>query len=795
MKWMLCCCVAWLPSTVMWAQASNVDLDAWIHDGVAGPLVVGADANTTLAWQLAQLLPATHGIAAQVPPTAAIRQSAVQRVLQFWAADAIPLSWQDASYARLRGQIDQTAATQIAAMLQQESVPRRTELLSLLLEAPFAEVRSVLIDFTLEESNPAEDRGRVVATLLLLDGRRALHEILPTIRPDAEPPYLRRLFAAWRTCITPEDLPLLQKLAMEAEGFVGQFALQLWAMHARNPEARMLIFKLASGTDSSYRTATMAALARGGLDPEIGAAWVAELQAGDRNARRLARRFIPVFAGEQALLDAYQQREAGMSANQRNQWMPDIARLSLPAAAHIAMQWLVDGGWASGAPARSVVRYLARSEEVDPLLATLLSIEDLPQDIRFPLALARGPYSEDARVYLRAALPHFLPSEQSQVFQMLADHGALTDLLLMRDFVMDPAKPSSSRVEGMRALATVAEARALMGQWRDPLPEDYEMLATLMELFLLSEQAELQQWAFSTALSPPDFFDADERRGLRTLTWRVLGQRCAPGDAEILATTIATQLLAQESSTLPGEAWSQLFRFESNFPELAMALASYLSCSRSQGLHSMTLPADFDSHAVAADVLVVAASYLAEAAPETAAAWFADLAKRPLQPEDLLRVAGLSASRLPAGPASNAALEQLLANPQALRAYPRVVAQSFAPVGLGWVLLHDRLAEQHLLVQVLQGQRPLLDLQVLLGGWVEDGILAAAANFALETGSEEAKRLALSLQQRRTVHLPLSGEIHAAVAKLAASLGALDLAQKEGEIVQRLTPRDSTSSP
>jgi len=575
---------------------------------------------------------------------------------------------------------------------------------------------------------------------------------------------------------------------------VGQFALQLWAIHEQNPAARMLIYKIASGTDSSYRTATMVALARGGLDAEIGAALVAELQAGDRNARALARRLIPLFAGEQALLAAYLQRESGMSATQRNQWMPDIARLSLPAAAHIAMQWLVDGGWASGASARNVVRYLARSEEVDPLLSTLLSIEELPQNIRFPLALARGPYSEGARVYLRAALPHFLPSEQSQVFQMLADHGELDDLLLIRDFVMNPAKPISSRVEGMRALATVAEARALMGQWRNPLPEDYQMLATLIELLLLSEQAELRQWAFATALSPPDFFDADETRGLRTLTWRVLGQRCAPGDAEILAATIATQLLAQESRTQPGESWSQLFRFEADFPELAMALASYLNCGRSLGPHLLALPADFDSHAVAADVLVIAASYLAESTPETAAAWFADLAARPLQPEDLLRVAGLSASRLPDGPASSAALEQLLANPQALRAYSRIVAQSFAPVGLGWVLMHDRLAERRLLSLVLQQQRPLLDLQILSEGWVEDGILETAANFALETDSEEAQRLALSLQQRRTVHLPLSGAVHAAVAVLAESLGELELAENEREIVRRLSPRDSTSS-
>lgn len=803
MKIFMLLCAAILLPTPSFAQAQSAheaELLEWIHDGYEGPLPTGSHALTSLAWQLAQLAPATHGINAKRPVDPAIRLFSTRFLLDSWAADTIPLAWQDATYARLRGNIDRAAADQIATMLQQRTVPRSTDLLNLLMEAPLEDVRHVLLVFAKEENNSATDRGLVAERLLLLDGRSALAELLPAIRPDAQPAFLRRFFSGWRTCLTQEDLPLLKKLALEADGFVAQFALQLWAIHERDSAARLEIYNIARRSEISYRSAAMAALARGGKDEAIAQALLAELNAGGRDARNMARRLIPQFANEQALLDAYFVHAAGMSLSQRGQWMPDLARMTLPEGAREAMSWLVEGGWSSGNQARSVVRYLSHSNEVDPLLATLLSIGKLPQHIRFPLALARGPHSEDARAYLRFALPDLMPSEQGLVLQMLALHGERDDLLLVRDFAANRSRPASARVGAMLSLAGIPEAHGLLGQWREPLPQDYEIMATLIELLLLSDQEEWRAWAIETAMAPPSTFDQDEARGLRTELWRVLGQRCAEGDLERLSIAITTQLTALKTRTPPGEAWSSLYRFEAEFPELAMALASYVRCSRAvtndyvSSRQALSLLEDFHSASAAADVLVIAASYLADVAPEIAALWFADLAARNLQPEDHLRVAGLSASRLPYGPASRAALKQLLADPQSLRQSPRVVAQSFAPVGLGWVLLHDRLAEQLLLSEVLQQQRPLQDLQILLHGWVEDDVLAAAAAFAADVASSESMQLSLLLQRRRTVHLPLSAEIHAAVVVLAEQLGEQELALKERAIVRRLTPQDRTES-
>jgi hypothetical protein len=784
--------------------AREAELLEWIHDGYASPLPADSDALSSLAWQLAQLVPDTHGIHSKRPLDPAIRLNAIHSILESWAADSIPLTWQDAVYARLRGNLNRAAADQIASMLQLPTIPRPTDLLNLLLEAPLQEVRHVLLAFAREESNSAKERGLVAERLLLLEGRAALAELLPAIRPDAQPAFLRRLFSGWRTCLTQEDLPLLKQLATEAEGFVAQFALQLWAIHERDSDARLEIYQIARQADTSYRASAMAALARGGKDEAITQALLAELNAGGRDARSLARRLIPQFANEQVLLDAYFAHAAGMSLSQRGQWMSDLARMTLPEGPREAMRWLVEGGWSTGNQARSVVRYLSRSEEVDPLLPTLLSIGKLPQYIRFPLALARGPYSEDARAYLRFALPDLMPSEQGLVLQMLAANGELEDLLLIRDYAANRSRPTSARLEAMRSLVGIPEAHDLLGQWREPMPQDYQVLATLIELLLLSDQEEWRTWALETAMSPPASFDQDEARGLRTELWRVLGQRCAPGDLERLSLAIATQLTTLKTRTAPDEGWNSLYRFESDYPELAMALASYVRCSRtifgggspsgSSQPTTLVLPEDFRSKAVAADVLVIAASYLAEVAPETAAAWFADLATRPLRPEDHLRVAGLSACRLPYGPASQSALKQLLADPPSLRQNPRVIAQSFAPVGLGWVLIHDRLAEQLLLSEVLQQQRPLQDLQVLLDGWVEDDVLATAATFAADIASPESLQLSLQLQHRRTVHLPLSAEIHGVVAVLAEQLGEQELARKEHAIVRRLTPQDWTES-
>jgi hypothetical protein len=454
------------------------------------------------------------------------------------------------------------------------------------------------------------------------------------------------------------------------------------------------------------------------------------------------------------------------------------------------MRWLIEGGWNTGNSARLVVRYLSRSPQVDPLLPTLFTVDDLPQPILFPLALARAPYSADARHYLRGVLPELLPSAQSQVLAALAATGELDDFLLVRDFVEDAGNPVSSRVVALHALADQPDGSALLRRWSDPLPQDYQILVALIGRSVLDPDPQLRQWAVDTALAPPATFDEDEALGLRFAAYRAIGRRAAAGDAERLATWLATTLMTTETRTPDGQPWTVLFRFENEFPELAVLLQAYVLCVHgTEGGGEPALPPDFDSSRVAADALVVAAAYLAPVAPRTAGDWFEDLAARSLPLADQLRVAGLSANRLPYGPVADAALDRLLADPDSLLTMPRVIVESFAPLGSGWVLLHDRLAEQRLLARVLQGARPLADLELLLQGWVEDDVLATAADFAVELDTAEGRDLAIRLALRRIDLLPLSAEVHEGVAVVAEALGEDGLAQEQRAVVKRLLPK------
>jgi hypothetical protein len=764
--------------------------ETWIFDGYSGPAPqVEEGVEAQLAWQLAHLVPGTHVDSLMDQSSLADRQAAVLAVLDSWALDLIPIAWQDAAYARLRGFIDHSSAGRIAAMLKLADIPRRTDLLNLLLEAPMDDVREILLDFVLDESNPAPDRGRVAESLILRDGRTALTVILPVIQANSEAPFLRRVFGAWRTCVTAEDLAPLENLATHADGFVAQFALQLWAMNETDVTARLRIYTLAQEFDPSYRTAALSALAKGGKDPAITASLIGELDSAGRDMRQMAQILIPQFSDEQTLLDAYLNRAPGMSLNQRGQWMVNIASLSLPAAKQTAMEWLTEGGWSKGNTARNVLRYLTRSPEIDPLLPTMLSIENLPKHLLYPLTLARAETSADARDYLRRLLPELLPSEQSQALMALAANGELEDLLLLRDFVSDPTKATSTRVTAMRTLAAIPEAHDLLSQWRDPMPRDYEILATLLELMLLSDNEEWQKWAMDTAMVPPQGFDQDEQRGFRSVIWRTLGERKNADDHIKISLALGDFLLQLESTNHSStEAWSKLYRFENDYPELATLLSAYLVCVQLREPQPMILPEDFESSKVSADALLITAAYLSRVAPQTASDWFEDLADRGLHIENQMRVAGLAACRLPFAETSDAALQRLLAKPEQLRRWPRAIAESFAPLGNGWALIHDRLAEQLLLSQVTQEQRPIKDLEILLQAWVEDDVLATAAEFAADHGHDE---LALQLEQRRAIHLPLSTVTHAAVIKAAEKLGNDKLVEAERQIMLRLSPPDA----
>ena len=774
----------------LWGQSvapasDQEELLAWIHDGCAVERPAeDEDGRATLAWWLAQLVPSTH--AAPVP--AELQAQAVLQVLKAWQADVIPLDWQDAAFARLRGHIDRAAAVVIAEMLQDETAPRPVDLIHLWLEAEDPAAREVWLDFVLDPSHPAEARGQVAETLVLLEGRSAMEALLPTVHAQAEGPYLRRLFAAWRTCLVREDLALLEEIAHQAEGFVAEFALQLWAIHETEPEARLRIYRRARQRDDSYRATALMALARGGPDEAITAGLLADLENSGREMRRLSRRLIPLFSDEATLLDAYRERASGMSATLRGQWVLDLAGLQDPQGTQLAIEWLLEGGWRSRTVARQVLRQLGRTPTVDSTLPELLRIEGLDPELAFQIAMDRSHTSADARLFLQDHIQQLLPSRQMGVLDASVVSGSLEDQLFVVDFIANEANPARSRAGAVRALSMLPQAADLLQEWRQPLPQDYELLEAVMEVHLRSARPEDRAWAEQLLREPPAFLEEDESRGLRILAWETIARRGQPGDPERLTMALVEllpQLEVEESSS-----WSLLFRFDRELPELTALLEAIRFHCRTFPGRPLPWPADFDLSGLPADLLLVAATRLADADPSVSLAFFSELQRRGLPEEKQLRLDGLTARFLSSGSLPLAAWQRLLQRPDLLRQYPKPLRESFAPAGIGWVLLHDRLAERYLVQQVADGSRELVELEPLLEGWVEDEVLESAAELAWASGTHVGKKLSARLQARRAVHLPLNRDVRARLIELALELEEAELAQAHEGVLRRLSPRD-----
>lgn len=766
-------------------EALQAEWDLWLFSGEA-PATLAADApqEAQLAWHMAQLAPAQQG-----EITAEQRMASVQALLKAWAAQQVPMEWQDYLYARLRGQIHGPAQTQVLELLGQREVPRRQDLLSLLLTVPVTGPSPALLAYVLNEQNPAEHRARLVEALLLIEGHPLLLKILPSIHQEAEVLYLSRVFAGWRQCVEVQDMERLEEYAQTLSEVPRQYALQLWALNELDPQARLRIMRLALQAPPNYRQVALDALATRGPDPLLADELRKEFDSIDPKRHGAALRLLPRFGGAEALWEEYLLRGKEAPPSQRAMWMRDLALSPLPKAKAEAAQWLAEGGWRSSM-GMTLARILQGSDVVDPILPTLLHDDQVPDRIRYPLALERAPYSESARDFLREALQGQDRLRRGQAIRALAAAGQEEDLFRLSNMVQDSATDDRLRAMIITMLIGHPDAGLLISQWQSNPPQGYESAVALMTSLLLGGTPEQQAWARGFALSPPESLEEEEKRGLRIEMWQKLGNRAFAADAPFLEQHLAAHLQAMPPRPIRSaeieESWdhfAQALQGDGNLDALVAAYRSCLAAVPAEETVATTL-LQTDVSKVPPQVLAAAALRLAQGSLELSEHWL-DLAQELTRhPDNLLRIESIRAGMLAQEPGEIAALKALLAKPQALAAAPRLLAQGFPVIGIGWTLWQDRLQERVLVAEVESGVRPATDLAQFTALWCEADFAERVLNLSVAKAPSVIQPILLA-EHFVALH-PLSGELRNRLADLYEQNGQPDHARKQWNTVLRL---------
>jgi len=766
-------------------DAQHQEWELWLLTGEA-PAALPAEVplQAQLAWHMAQLAPRLEGGAGVEQQ----RQS-VRTLLEAWAANQVPVAWQDYLFARLRGKIGDEARQQILDILNQREVPRRQDLVSLLVSWPVAGPPQELLDFVLNEQQPAPLRARLVEAMLLIEGHGMLVQLLPSIHADAELMYLSRVFAGWRQCVQPEDMERLEAMVTSLSEVPGQYALQLWALNEEDPQARLRILRMALEAPANYRQVALDALATKGPDPALTAELRKEFDTIDPKRHSAAMRLLPRFGGPEALWQEYLLRGKEASPSQRAMWMRDLALCPLPEAKAEAATWLAQGGWRSSV-GMTLARILQGSAEVDPILPTLLHDAQVPDRIRYPLALERAPHSEAARDFLREALQGQDRLRRGQAIRALGAVGQEQDLFRLAALARDSATDDRLRALVITMLAAHPDAGLLVQQWQENPPPGYESCVALMTTLLLAGTPEQQQWARNFALSSPESLEFDEQRGLRIELWQKIGNGAKAADVPFLEEHIAAHIQSLPMRPVPTgeveESWHQFARALQEFGEFDALLAAYRSClagvPADQEVAQELLQTDVSR--VPPQMLAAAALRLADMAPALAAHWLNLAEAEARHPDNLLRIASIRAGMLAQKPGEADAMRALLAQPEALAAAPRLLAQGFPVVGIGWTLWQDRLQERLVLAEIESGERPTADLGRFATQWCEADFAERVLNTSLERGNSVVQPLLLA-EHFVALH-PLSGELRNRLASLYEQNDQAEAAREQWQTVLRL---------
>lgn len=776
-----------------WPQSLQADeLEAWIHDGLPAPPAVwdstDSDPERRLAFDLALLVPArTCGF--EVP--ASVRSAAASRVLRAWLGGT-PAAQRNAVPARLRGLLAQEDARLLVQALHQPPTggPSLDQIAALLKSQSAAVSLEEIIAAALDQEIHPGVRGDLAEHAILALGRTAIVRLKPALSPQSDERFLRLAMAAWRNVMSAEDIPLLEAIARDGYGSPTQYALQMWGKIERDPVQRRAIFDLAVRAPSGYANLALDALASGGPDEVIAARLLEMLRVGTSNQRSLALRSLAGFSSQSAVLAAYRSIEKSTSLAAAAAWMPVLAQSPLPEARAAAADWLARGGFASGSTALVVVRALANSPEVVPLIGGILSHAEVPTTVRASLALAHANESLEALAYLRELARYGQGMDQLQAVQHLGAAGRPEDLEWLETLARGSEFQPEVRASAYEKLLLHHAADSLTTAWLAAPPAEWELAAGFVRSCV--EFGTPAQSAAVVALvrAGAGFTDPEERRALRAVAWQALASRGDPRGFHEMAVAFAAALeeLAVEGRQ-GAEDWRDLYERVHAWSELdAIASAARGFVAGNSEPPASTYLDDWDASLTSPEVLWTAAALWSAVDPDQAVRWLDDLDVQDLSEANRVRVRALRAARARSALDARRSLRNLLEHPALLRGYPLLLAQSFAPEGAGWTLFHDQIAEREILADA-RCQPPAAArerLARLLLGWAEPEILLEAARYA--AGDAADLELALRLARRGRALHPLEAELGIVFAELLEQASRFDEAREAWAAIERLLP-------
>ena len=778
----------------------------WAHEGLppgADYASLLADAEQSRDALLASLIAA----AALVPERVSDRPSltgedkvaAVDRILEelLRGADSVD---HELLFERLRGQLSAEQLQETTTALLDGLVEHRLRGVSLILASPFREARPQLLRLLHGQDTAPGERERIAERLLAGGGRPALVQLDEFLLPDAPDGVLRRLLGVWQSMVELGDHGRLALLAREAEPTVAQLALQVWAQYAIDAAAKAEIFELSRLLPSSARVATLHYLGRSGGDPVIAAQLVAALDSPRREEQRVALQALPAFLDADALYEEFRKRVGPEEIPQRRgRWMVELARLPNPDAQALAAEWLVSGGWAEGSLANQVMRHLRSSPAIDPLLDRLLFLEEAPDRIVFPLAVARASESEAARSYLREVLEAASGIQQQQAVEAIAKAGHAADLPVLLAVAQEAQFDSVARVRAIEALARKPQAQALLCDMLREEELDYEVVEGMLRALVRHGEPHIRREMLAFARAGAHRLRGDERLGARLAAWQAQTSSPRPAERQALAGELLEEL-GSASAAHPGsgEALSDPRRMTVEYPSVFASARALAASVRAAGELGEAAGAVLDAAQpveYAPGPLLLAGAQLAKQAPEVAAAWSLHVVGRSeLHASTRLRAlaARVRACRFLEPERAAAAWHDLRRAGSALREYPWEIGFGLNdPAARGWVVPGDRLAERELLAraEAAAGVERVALLAPLATGYCAPGNLVTAAQLCLE--APDGSRAAMALSRAATEWAPLEIRTWQILARAAGAAGDRDEARRAWLHVQWLAPRAS----
>lgn len=768
---------------------------AWIQDGLTGgyqSVERGLLApELQIAYDLALLVPQrTSGVA--VP--AALREAAALRALAAWIAGA-PGAHDDEVAARLTGVVGAAGAKLLAEALHGDAAAPGEDALAVQLKSlPLAESAEAILSVALDREVHPSVRGDLAMHLLLAHGRTALAALAPVIEPDEDDRFLRLVFTAWRTLVEPQDAALLEQIARASSGAAAQYALQLWARIERDPARRLELFDLILGAPGGYAALGLEALAEGGAHAGIADRLRALLAAGTATQRALALRALARFDSHQAVLEAYREQQQPLSIAAVGWWMPALAQSPLLEAQQAAADWLVAGGIGTGSAASTVTRALADSEAILPALGLLLGSPAVSAREKMPLALTNAHRSADAMAFLRDFARTGSGLDRQQAVRAMGLAAEPQDLEWMersaRGEAADPDADVSVRAVAFAVLAACGAGDALMNDWLEEPPDEWELREVLVRTAIAHGTADQRDRALTLIRSGALATDADGDGALRGAAWTALADREDLHGFAVLAEEWLDLLTRLEPEGRDGaEDWRDLYERLHAWPEFeGIARAARVLSLPISARPASRLLAEWDPYLTSPELLWVGCALWSSVDPEQTVLWLDALDELPLTEANRIRVRALRAARARQPMVERESLRLLRAEPDSLRRYPLYLAQAFAPEGARWTLFHDRLAEREQLADArVQPPELALDrLRGLLDGYVEAEVLLKAARFALGEphGGAAARELASRGLELHPLHPDLA-LLHAELLGAGAPAAQLRLAW---ELVTRVAP-------